>query len=483
MKAWLKKGDKLSNKLIISRLLFIANDWQIYETNAAVNVLICKSSLVVEWSDLGLLSKDLFSPVSEAQETLLLLSSPMKYALIPLDKLPSPESKGDGLALAYAIKSTRDIYPSGSLHGGIFVEQYSRVLPISGTDGESDDEVLGKWLSGGVNIPATSFRRITKLNGFLSPNDLLEIMEVTGLPEPTGLSLIEKSKKKRHQVDQAESDQVRLDEKQKTLNDDSEQFVAHPFILAGRPKLEEFFNEHIIDIILNSEKYKKLGIEFPSAVILHGPPGCGKTFAVEKLVEHIGWPSFYIDSNSVGSPYIHETSKKVSELFDKAIDNAPSVIVIDEMESFLSERNHGGGSGQHHIEEVAEFLRRIPEAINKNVLIIAMTNMIDAVDPAIRRRGRFDHIIEVGMPSSEEVLSLLTSLLKVLPTAHDLNINELVRILAGRALSDSSFVIREAARIAAKSDKSSIDQSCINKAVKLLPKLDEKKKRAIGFVN
>jgi cell division protease FtsH len=123
---------------------------------------------------------------------------------------------------------------------------------------------------------------------------------------------------------------------------------------------------------MNRDRYKALGIDFPSAVILHGPPGTGKTFAVERLVDFLGWPSFQIDASSVASPYIHETSKKVAQVFEKAMENAPSVLVIDEMEAFLADREMG--SGHHRVEEVAEFLRRIPEAAKNEVLIIAMTN-------------------------------------------------------------------------------------------------------------
>jgi len=170
--------------------------------------------------------------------------------------------------------------------------------------------------------------------------------------------------------------------------------------------LEQFFNEHVIDIIENEVRYRALGIEFPSAIILHGPPGCGKTFAVEKLVDYLGWPSFQIEASSVASPYIHETSKKVAEVFEAAIKNAPSVLIIDEMEAFLADRQ-GGAEGHHRVEEVAEFLRRIPEAINKHVLIVAMTNRIDMIDSAILRRGRFDHVIKVDMASQIEVESLL----------------------------------------------------------------------------
>ena len=74
--------------------------------------------------------------------------------------------------------------------------------------------------------------------------------------------------------------------------------------------LEAFFREHVIDIVENTERYKALGIEFPAPVVLHGPSGFGKTFAVERLTEYLDWPIFFINSNSVGSPYIHETARK-----------------------------------------------------------------------------------------------------------------------------------------------------------------------------
>ena len=158
------------------------------------------------------------------------------------------------------------------------------------------------------------------------------------------------------------------------------------------------------------------------------------------------------------------------------------MVVIDEMESFLTDRKSGSSSGLHHVEEVAEFLRRIPEAIKNKVLIIAMTNMIEMIDPAILRRGRFDHIIEVGMPSREEVSSLVDSLLGKLPTADDLNLDKILDALTGKALSDSAFVIREAARLAAKAGKTQLDQESVDAALDSLPKDTEKKSRRIGFV-
>ena len=145
----------------------------------------------------------------------------------------------------------------------------------------------------------------------------------------------------------------------------------------------------------------------------------------------------------------------------------------------MSDRRSGGTVGLYHVEEVAEFLRRIPAAITNKVLIIAMTNLIEMIDPAILRRGRFDHIIEVGLPSRIEVASLLDALLSKLPTAEDLNMATLLDALTGQALSDVAFVVREAARLTVKAGKSHLDQESLETALKSLPEYNEKKRRYI----
>ena len=200
---------------------------------------------------------------------------------------------------------------------------------------------------------------------------------------------------------------------------------------------------------------------------------------MEKLAEYLGWKRFDIDSSTVASSYIHDTSKKISEVFSAAIKAAPSILVIDEMEAFLSNRNMAGPSGTHHIEEVAEFLRRIPEAISKGVLVFAMTNMIDTIDPAILRRGRFDHIIEVKMASKEEIGELLKVKLRELPIADDVVIERIAQRLDGHPMSDVTFVLREAGRMAVKTHIECINQMCFDEALNMLPKKEEKRK--IGF--
>lgn len=283
-------------------------------------------------------------------------------------------------------------------------------------------------------------------------------------------------------VPSEQAEEARADTKVETVKQVSAQ-RSMVFELAGRPELAAFFNEHVVDIVVNRDRYKALGIEFPSAVILHGPPGTGKTFAVERLVDFLGWPSFQIDASSVASPYIHETSKKVAQVFEKAMENAPSVLLIDEMEAFLADREMG--SGHHRVEEVAEFLRRIPEAVKNEVLIIAMTNRIDMIDPAIQRRGRFDHVIKVDFASEIEVYSLLDKLLSSLPKESDVDSKPLAQELAGRPLSDVAFVVREGARLAARSGKERVDQASLLAALRTTPARNREggeSKRQIGFI-
>lgn len=322
--------------------------------------------------------------------------------------------------------------------------------------------VYGKWITGGVSVSIKTFDRVSNLMSWMTPVALAELATKAGF-------------------------EINHNTAEDVVSDSIEECPAVvpsikkdvPFRLIGRPQLEKFINENIIDIVVHQEQYKRMGISFPGATILYGPPGCGKTYAIDRLSEYLGWKRFDIDSSSIASSYIHDTSKKIAEVFNAAIKASPSIIVIDEMEAFLSNRNAAGVSGTHHIEEVAEFLRRIPEATAKGVLIFAMTNMIDSIDPAILRRGRFDHIIEVGMASAEEIKTMLADKTKELPLSGDVDLASVADSLSMHPLSDVSFVVREAGKNAVKYQLAAIDKSCFDNALNMLPKKKEKNK--IGF--
>ena len=480
MKYELPDGTKLGT-------LFTADgDWQIYNVDRSNKVLAARVMLADRWVSSGLLSENLQLPFDFGRDKYVAIASGADQQLTPVGDFTSPGTKADALAFAVSLRESRRIVDDVSFHDAIYVERFSRLLPTwTVSEMLEDDDLLGRWLTGGVAVSASSFRRLSSLLGWLKKEDVSEIVEAAGVsvPDENGeMRLRRRCNAGTLNLGKAEGG-VKGNERPKEVKEGTQEIGDQVFGLPGRPNLEAFFNEHVIDIIAHSERYKTMGINFPTAIVLHGPPGCGKTFAVDSLVEFLDWPIFHIDSNSVGSPYIHETSRKVSEVFDKAMDAAPSVIVIDEMESYLSDRQIHQSTGLHHVEEVAEFLRRIPEATSKQVLVIGMTNRLEMIDPAILRRGRFDHVIEVGMPSKEEVAELVTSLLQKIPIDQAVNSDATIIALTGRPLSDAAFTVREAARLAARSGKHKLDQVSLDAAIGLLTPIEEKgKNRPIGFV-
>ena len=458
---WFPAKQEVPDGSRLGRLLHSDFDWQIYRLDKENSILIVRSSLADRWVESKLLPDTVLGPFSFGKEDYMAILSGPGQRLEPVAASGSPDTKADGLSFALSLRETRKIGAEVPLHDAIYVERYSRLLPTwTVSEGSSDDEILGRWLTGGVAIPATSFRRLSSLLGWLGKHDVAELVQAAGFSAP--------------------QENTKAPMATTASEEETKPSVHHQkFHLSGRPVLEAFFNEHVIDIVENAERYTALGIEFPTAILLHGPPGCGKTFAVERLVEYLDWPIFYINARSVGSPYIHETSRKVGEIFDKAMDAAPSMIVIDEMESYLSDRQIHESTGLHHVEEVAEFLRRIPEANKRHVLVIGMTNRLDMIDSAIRRRGRFDHVVEVGMPSATEVSDLIDSLLAKVPIEGEIDTGDIVKSLTGIALSDTAFVVREAARLAARAGKSALDDESLRQALAGLPAPEPKKRPTV----
>lgn len=475
---WLPRGFVLATGVTNVEPLFAGNGWQILASREGPHALIAESSLFDRWTSSGLVSEAAFNTPRFGDPPLRVLVSGRDSILAPVSDCRSPNSKNEALTFAAALRSTRMVDADSPLQDALYVEDLCRLLPTySITSKVGDDVVLGYWLTGGAGISVKSFRRLSQMMSWLGRDNLQEVINGAGLGSSGGGAATLEAPRTGEQDDEA----VQVDKKSESRGGDRG-LPTGAFELPGRPELAAFFNEHVVDIIRNRKRYKALGIGFPSAIVLSGPPGCGKTFAVERLVEYLGWPSFAIDASSVASPYIHDTSKKVAQMFDKAMENAPSVLIMDEMDAFLADRE--GGVNQYRVEEVAEFLRRIPEAVKNDVLIIAMTNRIDMIDPAVIRRGRFDHIIEVGYPSADEVRSLLGKLMSDLPKEPDVNAEPLVALLAGRPLSDVTFVVREAARLAARSGKDKLDRESLQAAMAAAPAREREgqAKRRIGFI-
>ena len=421
---------------------FTGDFWEILEYDKET-LLVVQDKLFEKWRDNRLLDGYMYGEFCYLDDRFYFIKSNFEYLLRPVNKALKYIDDNDALSFYLALKNTRTkLGDQISLYDGLFLELYSLILPVFSDEKFVDDEiVLGSFVTNGVNISINETSRVLELSG-ISKETLLKISNVD-LLEP------------------------------KNQN-------CEAFELPGRPELEGFFNEHIIDIVNNQERYKALGIDHPSAIIMHGPPGTGKTYAAEKLAQFLDWPVFRVEASSVASPYIHETSKKIADVFENALKNAPSMLIIDEMEAFLTNRdvaNHG-----HNIEEMAEFLRRIPEATANGVLIIAMTNKLDMIDPAILRRGRFDHIINVDFASFEEVSEMIRASLLKIATEDDINVDKFAKKLADRPLSDIAFFIKESARVAAKNGKDRLDNESMEITLaQILDEREDKSSNKIGF--
>lgn len=461
MKGLLPRGYDLGDDLRIRKPICTADKWGIYSTSNRGYCLVVDQDLAERWATL--VGLDFFSKDDELQSCLYVCDS--EYLISSLAKGPFPEKSAQIQAFSIAFGKFREEHPDLCFEDAIYIEKLGILLPTEYAGRQEDMSlVYGRWLTGGVEIPGNDVAGLSSFMSWMPQDALVKCIDTAHLID-----------------DEAKKSLVKEAEAAKEQAEHPDHY-DEDFHLIGRPELETFFNEHIIDIIRHEEEYRRMGINFPGATVLYGPPGCGKTYAVDRLAEYLKWPRFNIEAGTVASPYIHDTSKKIFEVFSQAIKAAPSVLVIDEMEAFLSDRAHAGTSGVHHIEEVGEFLRRIPEAIDSHVLIFAMTNLIDQIDPAILRRGRFDHIIEVKMASASEIETLLKSRFKELPVAEDVSVEAISKELEGRPLSDVAFVIKEAGRCAVKQHKEKMDKECFDTALFSLP--NDKKKtniRKIGF--
>ena len=194
----------------------------------------------------------------------------------------------------------------------------------------------------------------------------------------------------------------------------------------------------------NPEVFDKLGIEPPKGVLLYGPPGTGKTLIARAVANEAGAYFDTISGPEIVSKYYGDSEEKLREIFKKAEENAPSIIFIDEIDSIAPKRDESKGEMERRV--VAQLLS-LMDGLNSRgkVIVIAATNLPDSIDPALRRGGRFDREIEIGVPDKDGRAQILQIHTRNMPLAENVDIKKYANRTHGFVGADLSLVAKEAA--------------------------------------
>jgi SpoVK/Ycf46/Vps4 family AAA+-type ATPase len=218
--------------------------------------------------------------------------------------------------------------------------------------------------------------------------------------------------------------------------------------VAGMQELKDLLTRDVIKPLKNPENYKKFDVSIPNGILLFGPPGCGKTFIVEKLAEEVDYNFKVVPPSKIGSKYIHETSDNIAKVFTEAKDNAPTILFFDEFEALVPKRESLGAEGQFKNEEINEFLTHLNNASKHGILVVGATNQIDLIDRAVMRAGRMDKVILVPPPDLEARKELFRSRLSKIPHSDDIDFIKLAEATEYYSSSDITAIIESAGRIA-----------------------------------
>ena len=206
------------------------------------------------------------------------------------------------------------------------------------------------------------------------------------------------------------------------------------------------------------ELFKRLGVEAPKGVLLHGPPGTGKTLLAKAIANETNSNFYTIGGPEIMSKYHGESEERLRNVFDQAEKNAPSIIFIDEIDSIAPKREEVTGETERRI--VAQLLSVMDGMTSRGkVVVIAATNRVDAIDPALRRPGRFDREIEIGVPNRDGRLEVLQIHTRGMPIDKDVNLEKLADISHGFVGADLQALAKEAAMRALREDPPDINLS------------------------
>ena len=240
--------------------------------------------------------------------------------------------------------------------------------------------------------------------------------------------------------------------------------------------------EEIVDFLKNPNKYIILGARIPKGILLEGPPGTGKTLLAKATAGEAGVPFFTISGSDFVEMFVGVGASRVRDLFAEAKKNAPCIIFIDEIDAVARRRGTGMGGGHDEREQTLNqmLVEMDGFGVNEGIIVMAATNRVDILDPAILRPGRFDRKVLVGRPDVKGRKEILEVHAKNKPIGDDVDLEQIARITSGFTGADLENLLNEASILAAKAGKHFLTQAEINQAMIKVGIGKEKKSRIIS---
>jgi len=240
--------------------------------------------------------------------------------------------------------------------------------------------------------------------------------------------------------------------------------------------------EEIVDFLKNPNKYIMLGARIPKGILLEGPPGTGKTLLAKATAGEAGVPFFTISGSDFVEMFVGVGASRVRDLFAEAKKNAPCIIFIDEIDAVARRRGTGMGGGHDEREQTLNqmLVEMDGFGVNEGIIVMAATNRVDILDPAILRPGRFDRKVLVGRPDVKGRKEILEVHAKNKPIGDDVDLEQIARITSGFTGADLENLLNEASILVAKAGKHFLTQAEINQAMIKVGIGKEKKSRIIS---
>ena len=264
------------------------------------------------------------------------------------------------------------------------------------------------------------------------------------------------------------------------MSTDENKKVTFDNVAGLREEKEEL--EEIVDFLRSPRKYTKLGARIPKGVLLVGPPGTGKTLLAKAIAGEAGVPFFSISGSDFVEMFVGVGASRGRDLFEEAKKNAPCIVFIDEIDAVARRRGTGMGGGHDEREQTLNQLLVEMDGfgVNEGIIVMAATNRVDILDPAIMRPGRFDRKVHVGRPDiggREEILKVHA---KNKPLGDDVDLQQIAQTTAGFTGADLENLLNEAAIVAAREDRAYIVQADIRRSFVKVGIGAEKKSRIIS---